>query len=122
MVSPNESNTESRNTETQSGTTPNEVHRRRSTDLEASDVRPEPFSDDDPFRTARTSEALREAAEILSPIQTSPVGFAQCTPEQQRRIYQDAEERASWSQARKDGFTALLRLGQPLPSRANRVL
>ena len=82
----------------------------------------EPFTDADPFRAARTAEAVGETRTFLSEIQIEPAGFSDATPEQQRRVHADAAERASWSQARQDEFLGILRLGRRTPPRSKRVL
>lgn len=88
----------------------------------SSDSEIQPFSDNDPFRAARTREVISETARALDPIQAEPVGFENLTDEQKRYISEDALERSEWSQARQDGFTSILRLGRSIPPRSQRVL
>ena len=122
MASQNESDEKSRNEEIKS--TDSEVHKRtdRSTDVESKGQQFEPFAADDPWRTTRTREVVSETKRLLEQIQTEPIGFENATPKQLRSFQQNATERASWSQARQDGFIGLLRLGRPVPPRSKRIL
>lgn len=93
-----------------------------STDLASQDKPVEYFSDDDEFSASRFAALSSETTGLLQQVQLKPDGLKDATPEQLRNLYQDAEERQGWSQARQDGFIGLLRLGRPTPPRAARVL
>jgi len=92
-----------------------------------SDMAPEvvdivPFSENDPFRATRISETVGQTASLLSEVQMEASGFQGATTEQFAALSRDAEERASWSQTRQDGFVGLLRLGKSTPPRSKRIL
>ena len=89
----------------------------QSTNLEAKDVPIVPFSENDPFRATRIAETNRQTAELCQSLSGEAVGFENADGNTVKALYQDAEERAGWSQARKDGFYGLLRLGVKTPRR-----
>ena len=93
-----------------------------STDLESKKLEYEHFSDDDPYGPARVTALRSETAELLEPLSLEADGFERATSKQLRNLQQDAMERAKWTKARQDGFTAVLRLGRKTPTRSERVL
>jgi len=112
---PGNENAEGSNQQFQPGTN-------RTSDMAAQVVDIVPFSENDPFRATRISETVGETASLLSEVQMEATGFQGATTEQLAALSKDAEERASWSQARQDGFVGLLRLGKPTPARSQRIL
>ena len=122
MAPQNESNQKPRNEETEGIDQDLRPVDARSPELESEHVEPEPFSDSDPFRAARTREVVSETSGILAEVQAEPTGFDDVTDKQFAGLYADAIERAKWNPARSDGFRGLLRLGRSVPPRAQRVL
>lgn len=122
MASPNESNPQSGNDEvkgsnSESGPVPGGM-----SDVSAKDKPPAPFSEFDPFRSARFNEIYRETDKLLGPLQIEYDGIEGASEAQLRQFYEDAAERASWSEARQDAFTSILRFHKPIPSRSERIL
>lgn len=122
METSNKSNAEPRQEGDNTQTVNNERSSDRSSYVAAVDEQIEPFAENDPFRASRITETVREAGELLAKIQVKATGFENLNEREFRIISKDASERATWSKARSDGFTGLLRLGRGTPSRYNRIL
>lgn len=122
MAPQNESNQESRDAEVKSDVGDVGTDNDRSTVLETRKVEPEPFSDDDPYRSTRIASIRSETDELLSEVQGLSVGLEGSSKRQLERIQQDVVERSGWSEARSDGFIGILRLGRKTPPRGARVL
>lgn len=122
MASQNESDEKSRNDDTSAVHQQTRPTDSRGSDMESERREPEPFAVDDPLSAVRLDTLTGETAGLLSEIQTEPVGFDGADRHELAKLYEDAQERQNWSQARQDGFRAILRLAKPIPPRANRVL
>lgn len=122
MATQSEIDAQSRKSQANSGTSADAEQPRRSVDVETHIEQPEPFSEADPFRSARIAETVSETGTFLEAIQASPSGFQDLDESEFRSISRDVAERAKWSEARKDGFIGVLRLALPTPPRSKRVL
>ena len=122
MASQNESDKESGTTKVKEEGSVNVGEVSGSTNLETEKQQPAPFSEFDPFRTARIGQINSEAAALLEPLQMQSVGLEGATEAELRKLYEDAEERATWNKARSDAFTGILRLGKRVPPRSKRIL
>lgn len=94
----------------------------KSVDVESKGLEFEPFTDQDPFRAARTRQAIDEARGFLENVSSEQTGFENLTNIELAGILEDAEERAKWSETRQDGLIGLLRLGRITPPRSRRIL
>ena len=92
------------------------------TDLEARELPPAPFSEFDPFRTDRYRALNRETQTFLGELGAEAVGIEGLDENQLRSLQEDAEERERWQPARQDAFRGILRLGAAVPSRDKRLL
>ena len=122
MEAQSEGNEELRVKEGKGNAKGDELQSGRGANVETREQPIEPFSNDDPFRTDRINQARSEASALLKHVQAEPVGFQGSNDKQLVRVYKDAEERATWSKARQDGFIGILRLGRPVPRRSERIL
>ena len=122
MASQNESNPESGIGEAEKKNTADESKDSRGVNQTTREQPGAPFSEFDPFRAARIGEVHRQTDTLLQSVHREGVGLENADEELLRRLYEDAEERASWSEARQDAFTAILRLGKPTPRRRDRIL
>lgn len=122
MASQSESNPKPRDEETEESSNETGDRNTGGTQLETQNPEPAPFSEFDPFRTSRLA-ALREQTDALcQTMGIEPVGLEQFNEAELRQLASDAEERSKWSQAKKDAFAAILRLGYPTPPRTRRIL
>lgn len=94
----------------------------RNTESAPGDVRPVPWSDEDPQRPDRIAEAISETDAFLSQFRCEGVGYEDISVSEYQRLSENAQERKRWGQARKDAFTGLVRLAVPTPPRGRRVL
>ena len=92
------------------------------TDVEARELPPAPFSEFDPFRADRYRSLNRETQTFLGELGAEAVGIEGLDENQLRSLQADAEERERWQPARQDAFRGILRLGAAVPSRDKRLL
>jgi tRNA/tmRNA/rRNA uracil-C5-methylase (TrmA/RlmC/RlmD family) len=122
MATQNEMHQESGNEKAEKDNQSTELQTSASSDLESREQRIEPFTDNDPYLPSRITETRSETEALLSGLSIKPVGFENVNRKQAKRLYEDAIERAGWSQARQDAFNGILRLGTSIPPRSKRVL
>ena len=118
METSNESNQKSGNDKTKDTTQDNTKGSSGSANLAPKNESYEYFSDADPWRTSRIDSTRGETDTLLSNVQRKSAGFRDANPKQLRNIHSDAIERQGWSEARQDGFIAILRLGRRTPPRS----
>lgn len=100
---------------------PQPQHTRRASD-ETREIQPAPFSEFDPFRSARIDALHSEAKDLSTSLSIKLTGIDGLNENELRAFQEDAEERQRWSKARQDAFGGIVRLGANVPPRANRVL
>ena len=122
METQSKSNPQSGNRETETDNRSTADVSNQSADLAAANIEPEPFSEEDTFRTARIDSLNSETSELLSPAQVELAGLEDLAPRELQQLHHDVRERQEWRSARQDGFNAVLRLARPVPPRGKRIL
>ena len=93
-----------------------------SVDMATNDSEIQPFSEHDPFRTARIDTIDSQTRAFLQGLQVEPAGLEAADDDQLKQFYQDVKEREGWSEARTEAFQGVLRLARPVPPRSKRIL
>lgn len=122
MGTSNESNSQSRNDSDQESIKQNGPAIGPGSDLAANEWDNMPFSEHDPFSSARVDQAISESETFLKSLSIEPTGSSEIDYDSVKTLYQNAEERTEWSKTRKDGFRGILRLAVRTPPRAKRIL